>query len=75
MHERRAAGDRLERVEDGGQLLVLDLDELGGRAGRRARGRRDGGDHVADVARPVGEHALVLDLAAVEAEVGDVRRA
>ena len=62
----------VERVEDGGQLLVLHLDELRGGAGRLARGRRDGRDDVAGVARAVGEHALVLDLAAVEAEVGHV---
>ena len=42
------------------------------RARRRAGRRGDGGDDVAGVAGDVGEHALVLDLAAVAAEVGDV---
>ena len=48
------------------------VDEPRGGAGRLARGRGDRGDDVAGVARHVGEHALVLDLAAVEPEVGDV---
>ena len=63
------AGDR---VEDGGQLLVGDLDPLGGVPGGLARGGGDRGDDVARVARDVGEDALVARLAAVAAEVGDV---
>ena len=65
--------DRLERVEDGRQLLVARRRRA--RAAARAaarRGRGDRGDDVADVAGDVGQHALVLDLAAVAAEVGDV---
>ena len=72
--QRRPVGQRLERVEDRRQLLVLHLDRLRGGARGRAGRRRHGGDDVADVARDVGQHALVLDLAAVAAEVRDVVR-
>ena len=70
----RRSVERLERVEDGGQLLVLHLDRLRGGAGLGAGGRRHGGHHVADVARHVGQHPLVLDLAAIGIQVRDVVR-
>ena len=70
----RRCVERLERVEDSGQLLVLDLDRLGGGAGLGAGGRRHGGHDVADVARHAGQDALVLDLAAVGIEIRDVVR-
>ena len=65
VQQRRAGRDRLDGVEDGGQLLVGDVDAArGGARGRRGR-RRDRGDDVAGVARDVGQHALVARLAAV----------
>ena len=74
VQQRRAGRHGVERVEDRRQLLVRDLDQRRGRARRLASGRGDRGDHVAGVPGDVGEHALVLDLAAVRAEVRDVLR-
>ena len=72
MQQHGAGRDGLDGVEDGGQLLVVDLDQPRRGAGLLARLGGDGGDDVAGVARDVGEHALVARLAAVEPEVGDV---
>jgi hypothetical protein len=71
---RRAAHHRGHGVGDRRQLLVGDVHEPSGRPRRVARRRGDRGDDVAGVAGAVGEHALVLHLAAVEPEVGDVVR-
>jgi hypothetical protein len=75
VHERRLGAGGLDSVEDGGQLLVPDLDERGRLLGvTRALGG-DGGDGVAGVQRPVeSEHGLVLDLNAVGAELAYVVR-
>jgi len=56
VHERGARRERGRRVEDRGQLRVLDADEVERRLGELRRFRRDRGDLVADAA----------DLAALE---------
>ncbi|OGL02178.1 MAG: hypothetical protein A3D33_08035 [Candidatus Rokubacteria bacterium RIFCSPHIGHO2_02_FULL_73_26] len=48
VHERRAGRQRRARVEHGGQLRVLDVDQLERRLGGGARLGRDRGDLVAD---------------------------
>ena len=73
--EQRRAGLRgLDGVEDGRQLLVVDLHERHGLLGLLGRRRGDGGDGIAHVACTLGEHVLVLDLAAVRAEVAHIVR-
>ena len=57
-----------------GQLLVLHGQREGRRAGRGGRGRGHGGHDVAHEARGIGQHLLVLELAAVAAEPGGVGR-
>ena len=47
MDDRRAGVERGLRVGDGRQFLVLDLDQLGGVFGQRARARDDGADGLA----------------------------
>ena len=68
----RAGSHGFERVEDRRALLVGDVDAPGRGARRSARRRGDGGDHVADMTRDVGEYVLVLDLAPVPAQPLDV---
>ena len=54
MHELGALFERLLRVSHAGQLLVVDLDEVGGVAGQIAVVGDDGGDRFALVADCVG---------------------
>ena len=72
VQQRRTGSDRLEGVEDRWQFLVRDLHRFRRGAGCCAGRRGDGGHDVADVAGDIGEHALVLDLAAVRSEVGHI---
>jgi hypothetical protein len=72
MQERRARRHRLDRVEDGRQLLPLDLDGVDRRPRGRAGRRGDGGDHVAREAGHVAQDPLILELAAVDAKVVDI---
>src|SRR5581483_12416986 len=68
----RVVGERGDRVEDGGQLLVLDLDERGSLFGGVAVVGGDGGDHLAGEAHLVhGEDGHVAHGAA-EADGGHV---
>ena len=73
VQQRGAGRDRGERVEHGRQLLVLHRDQPRGCLGLRASGRGHRRDHIAAVAGGVGQHCLVLELAAVAAQVGHVR--
>ena len=71
--ERRAGLRGLDRVEDGGQLLVVDLDERGCLLGLALGLCGDGCDGIADEAGAVDrEHGRVLDLAAVPAQPAHV---
>ena len=59
--QRGAGGDRRLGVEDGGQLLVLDLDQAQRPLGRLLVDRGHGGHLVADVAHPLlGQDVLVV---------------
>ena len=74
VHERRPRLDRRDHVDDGGQLLELDLDQrrdvLGFRASRRDAHR----DQLADLAHlALREHVLRRRLEALERRVGDDR--
>jgi hypothetical protein len=73
--EPSARSDRVDHVEDGRHLLVVDLDESGGLL-RRARCLAGDGCHdVADIPHAVErEHGLVLDLHAVAPEPANVVR-
>ena len=74
VHQRGVGAEGVAFVEDCGQLLVADLDEVGGLTGGGLVGGGDGDDRVADVPGHPGQHVLVGDLAAVAAKRLDVRR-
>jgi hypothetical protein len=69
VHERGVGRHGLDRVEDGRERFVLDVDLVRRGARLALGGRGDGRDHVPYVPRWVGEDALVLHLAAVGAAV------
>ncbi len=73
MHEGRPGGHGGEGVEHCGQLLVVDLDQLGRGTRERRCGRRHRGDDVAGEARGRRQDVLILELAAVAAEARHVR--
>ncbi len=56
--------ERGARVDDGGQRLVLDLDQLGRVARELARRGDDRGDRIADEARLADGEGVVLELPA-----------
>ena len=74
MQQRGALGRRGDRIEHGRELLEVDSHA----ASRLARGgpgrRRDSRHHVADEARRIGEHLLILHLAAVAPDAHHVLR-
>src|SRR5437764_1192363 len=62
MHQRRVGSERVDGGENGGQILVFDLDKLSGKLGGRLVLGGDRGDWLADEADTIdGEDALVLD--------------
>ena len=67
MQDGRARLDGLVDVDDPGQDLVVDLDQLDGLGGDLGRGGGNGRHGVAGIERPVARH----DVAADEAQVLD----
>jgi hypothetical protein len=73
VYQRGAGAEGLAFVEDRGQLLVADLEQVGGLTGGGLIGGGDGRDRVANMAGHPGQHILVRDLAAVAAQRLDLR--
>ena len=66
--------ERVLRVDDDGERLVVDLDELGGVARELARARGDRGDRIAEVAHLADRERVVLDSSPAAARAGRTGR-
>jgi hypothetical protein len=73
VHQRGAGAESGALIEDRGELLVADLQQVGGLTGGGLIGGGDGGHRVANMAGHSGQHILVRDLAAVAAQRLDLR--